>query len=99
MALDEVSDGLGNLASAALLYAFVAVGAFHYAYWAKVRRMPSEEHYVGAYALGRLAYDAANRLVHLVKTDKYPDPDIEAKVFLSISLLVTYAVRYAIDSR
>jgi hypothetical protein len=54
--------------------------------------MPSEEHYMGARALGRLAMDSLTRLVHESKTARYEDREVEAKVYMIFSLISTYSV-------
>lgn len=87
LVLDNVSD----LVSTAILQAFVSVGAQHYAYWAKLRMMPHDDHRAGAEAMAKLAVEAITRVIDGAGPDGL-DPETEAKVLMAQSMAFTGGV-------
>ncbi len=89
-------EQLADLTQAALLYAFVCVGATHYAYWAGKRGEPSEDHVRGGAALIQLSMNALLQVLRLQEArtarDEEWEEEINAKLLLAFSLAVTYRV-------
>lgn len=71
--LNPTQDVINNLMQAALLHAFVAVGAVHLAYWSRKRGVAStDQHLSGALALLQLSTNALLQVLELcpeVETD------------------------------
>ncbi|GMK54796.1 hypothetical protein CspeluHIS016_0113820 [Cutaneotrichosporon spelunceum] len=89
-------EQLVDLTQAALLHAFVAVGATHYAYWAGKRGEPSDEHARGAAALIQLSTNALLQVLRLQEAQAARheewEEEIDAKLLFAFSLAVTYRV-------
>ncbi|KAL1409905.1 lysine requiring protein [Vanrija albida] len=83
-----VLDNVDDLVSTAILQAFVAVGAQHYAYRAKMRMMPYEDHLAGAVAMSRLAVEATKRVIDSAGPDGLA-PLTEAKLLMAQSMAFT----------
>ncbi|BEJ03683.1 hypothetical protein CcaverHIS641_0108580 [Cutaneotrichosporon cavernicola] len=89
-------EQLADLTQAALLHAFVSVGATHYAYWAGKRGEASEDHMRGGAALIQLSTNALLQVLRLQEAQAARheewEEEIDAKLLLAFSLAVTYRV-------
>lgn len=95
---------IADLTQAALLHAFVAHGAMHYAYWAGKRGEPAEEHQRGGASLMQLSTNALLQVLQLreriapgelaispAELDDWEE-EIEAKLLMTTSFSITYRV-------
>ncbi|KAL1409363.1 hypothetical protein Q8F55_003345 [Vanrija albida] len=89
-----VSTSRDELATLALLYAFLSVGARHYAYWVKMKMMPYEDHKIGGTVMLRLAVDALESLVEAETPahDDADDVDIECKIIMALEISISSSV-------
>lgn len=82
-----------NLIQAALLHAFVSLGAVHLAYWSRKRGVAStEQHLVGAHALLQLSTNAmlqALELEHRVKGDSEWEKEMQSRLSMAMGFQVT----------
>lgn len=89
-----VSTSRDELATLALLYAFLSVGARHYAYWVKMKMMPYEDHKIGGTVMLRLAVEALHSLVEAGNPayDDAVEVDIECKIIMALEISLSSSV-------
>lgn len=107
----SISDGatvtpqqIADLVQAALLHAFVSVGALHYSYWAGKRGEANDDHIRGGASLIQLSTNAllqVLRLQDLVSRGQLTmtladlddwEEEIEAKLLMAMCLALTYRI-------